>query len=352
MYGDYLDFSKVKRALVVIMRHHGDVLLSSPVFTQLKTKIPHVDAMIYAETLPMLEGHPAISEFLLYDKKKKKNFIHEIRFFWELRKRGYDLVVNLTEGDRGAIAARISGALYRVGPEGKKKSGYTHIVKKCHPPRHTVERKLDSVRRMGIFPQEDDRELFFSIPESAEARMRTLLGDTQDFILIHPTSRWLFKCWPTDRVAALIEALHAKGYKMVLSSGPDKAEMGKIAEILKKVSHIPLCNVAGKISLKELGALIQMSRCLLCVDSVPLHIASALKAPVVALFGPSSEVNWGPWKNPKARILAQNFSCRPCHLDGCGGSKVSDCLYTIPVHTVLQAVEECCQPRSSLKVLV
>ena len=238
-----------------------------------------------------------------------------------MRKRGYDLVVNLTEGDRGAIAARISGALYRVGPEGKKKSGYTHIVKKCHPPRHTVERKLDSVRRMGIFPQEDDRELFFSIPESAEARMRTLLGETQDFILIHPTSRWLFKCWPTDRVAALIEALHAKGYKMVLSSGPDKAEMGKIAEILKKVSHIPLCNVAGKISLKELGALIQMSRCLLCVDSVPLHIASALKAPVVALFGPSSEVNWGPWKNPKARIWRRTLAAVPAISMAAGAAK-------------------------------
>ena len=72
MYGDYLDFSKVKRALVVIMRHHGDVLLSSPVFTQLKTKIPHVDAMIYAETLPMLEGHPAILNFCSTTKRKRK----------------------------------------------------------------------------------------------------------------------------------------------------------------------------------------------------------------------------------------------------------------------------------------
>jgi heptosyltransferase-3 len=72
---------------------------------------------------------------------------------------------------------------------------------------------------------------------------------------------------------------------------------------------------------------------------VPLHMASALKKPVVAIFGPTSDAAWGPWRNPRAKVVAQNISCRPCYQDGCGGSKYSDCLHTLPVERVLEALD-------------
>jgi len=68
-------------------------------------------------------------------------------------------------------------------------------------------------------------------------------------------------------------------------------------------------------------------------------MASALKRKVVAIFGPTSEVTWGPWRNPDARVVAKNLSCRPCYLDGCGGSKMSECLATLSVESVLKAVD-------------
>ena len=73
-YGNYPKLDAVKRVLVIKMRHHGDVLLTSALFTQLKKHLPDakIDAFIYADTLPMLEGHPAIGDFLLYDKEWKK----------------------------------------------------------------------------------------------------------------------------------------------------------------------------------------------------------------------------------------------------------------------------------------
>src|ERR1043165_4670343 len=108
-YGKYLDLTQVRRALVIKMRHHGDVLLSSPLFTDLKKAIPdaQVDAFLYKDTLPMLEGHPAISEFLLYDRHWKqlsplKKLTKELNLLNAIRSRNYDLVINLTEGDRGA----------------------------------------------------------------------------------------------------------------------------------------------------------------------------------------------------------------------------------------------------------
>lgn len=350
-YGNYPDLKNVKRILVVKMRHHGDVLLSSPVFSNLKKAMPssEIDAFIYKDTLPMLEGHSAISNFLLYDRSWKKlsvfgKLAKEIELFRRIRKHGYDLVINLTEGDRGALAALVSKASIRVGfdPEEKgflgKKRAYTHVVKNCKTPRHAVERQLDALRLIGIFPKLEERDLMLHIPEAARERIKTLV--TGEFILIHPVSRWRFKCLPTHLVAALIRQLHQAGHQIVLTGSGDMHEMLMNEEIVKLAQEVPVINLSGKISLKELGALIEMARCMICVDSVPLHMASSLKTPVVALFGPSSDQNWGPWMHLKSRVVAKKMACRPCFMDGCGGSKMSDCLYTLPIDSVIHAVSD------------
>lgn len=347
-YGNYPDLSGVKRVLVIKMRHHGDVLLTSPLFSNLKKALPEasIDAFIYKDTLAMLEGHPAISEYLLYDRAWKnlsffRKLQKELALFKLICAKGYDLVLNLTEGDRGAFAAWISKARIRVGfdPEGKgfigKAKAYTHVVKHCKTPRHTVERQLDVLRRLGIFPPPEARDLTFHIPVEASQKMRVHFPSS--YLVLHPVSRWRFKCWPVKQVVALIKELHAKGHQLVLTASSDAHEMAMVEEIIRLTPQIPLHNFAGKTTLKELGALIQNAQGLICVDSVPLHLASSLKTPVVVLFGPSSEQNWGPWMHPKARVVTQKFSCQPCFMDGCGGSKVSDCLQTLPVKMVLDA---------------
>jgi heptosyltransferase-3 len=354
-YGNYPDLSQVKKILVVKLRHHGDVLLTSPVFTNLKKAIPEaqIDAYVYKDTLPMLEGHPAIANYHLQDRGWKKlpflkRILQELRLLRQIRKQRYDCVINLTEGDRGAIAAMVSGSTYKIGFDpgdkgfiGKKKS-YTHLVKHCSKPRHTVEKQLDVVRRMGIFPSPEERELTFHLPEEVRKKVRTLLQENGliegEYIVIHPVSRWRFKCPPPSYIARLIKALQKEGKKIVLTSGPDSEEMKMIQQISELVSDLPIVNLAGKTTLKELGALLQFSFCLICVDSVPLHMASALKVPVAVLFGPTSEENWGPWNHPKSRVIAKKTACRPCFLDGCGGSKMSDCLYTLPIQDILEAV--------------
>lgn len=348
-YGNYPNLDNVKKVLVVKLRHHGDVLLTSPVFSNLQKRLPKasIDAFIYHDTLPMLDGHPAIASFILYDRAWKKlpflsKWAKEWSILQKIRKSGYDLVINLTEGDRGALAAMVSGAFIRVGfdPEGKgfwgKDKVYTHIVKSCKTPRHTVERQLDALRRIGIFPAPQERDLFLHIAEEEHSTAYVSFP----YIVVHPVSRWRFKCWPIAQVAQLIENLHAKGQRVVITASSDPNEMVMVGDIVAKIPDIPVVNLAGKLSLKELSALIAKAAGLITVDSVPLHIASAVKTPVVALFGPTSEKNWGPWMHPKARVVAQNFSCRPCFQDGCGGSKMSDCLHTLPAERVLEAVED------------
>lgn len=342
-YGNYPPLDGVRRILVVKLRHLGDVLLSGPVFSALRKRLPEarIDAYIYEEARPILEGHPAVDEIIGYDRKWKKlswmrRLFEEVRLLWEIRRRRYDLVLNLTEGDRGAWIARISGASIRVGVD--RRRAYTHWAKACSSLRHTVERQLDALRRIGIFPDAGERELAFHIPEEAR-RFAKAMVPWEKFILIHPASRWRFKCWPVPSTKELCARLIEKGWKLVFASGPDEIEIAMVRQMIEGLDREKICDLAGKISLKELGALIEKASVLLCVDSVSWHLASALKAPAVVLFGPTSDITWGAWKNPRARVVAQPFSCRPCYQDGCGGGKVSDCLSAIPVERVLLELE-------------
>jgi heptosyltransferase-3 len=339
-YGDYPDLGNIKKILVVKLRQLGDVLLTGPVFSALKAKFPEaqIDAYIYSESYPMLEGHPAISNLIGYDRGWKKigllgRLKKEFTLLRSIRKEGYDLVINLTEGDRGALAARASRARIRVGfpPKGRWQKGlYTHVAKICPSLRHTVERNLDALRRIGIFPKPEERDLFLAISEEARDKVREWVKGP--FTVIHPTSRWRFKCLPVVKMRELTQALLQEGKRVVFTSGPDLVEREMVLQI---VEGLDVVNLSGKISLQELAAIIDESERLICVDSVPFHMASALKKKVVAFFGPTSEITWGPWRNPNATIISQHFSCRPCYQDGCGGSKVSDCLATLSIQTAL-----------------
>lgn len=345
-YGDYPDLSCVGKILVIKLRHLGDVLLTSPLLSALRAHLPHaqIDAYIYKEAAPMLEGHPAISSLLLYDSKKKKasfwkRLSYEASLFQQIRKNKYDLIINLTEGDRGTIAAFISGAPLRVGfiPKGRwQKQIYTHLVKHCPGVRHTVERNLDAIRRIGIFPEPQERDLFFYIGELEKQQMQERVGK-EPFILIHPTSRWRFKCLPVPKMRALVLGLIQKGKRVVISSGPDPEEQAMAHAI---GDGLPVLLLAGDLSLKQLGALILLSERLICVDSVPFHIASALKKQVLAFFGPTSDVTWGPYRNPYAHVMTSSFSCRPCYQDGCGGSKYSDCLASLDIEQAIRRVTD------------
>ena len=96
-------------------------------------------------------------------------------------------------------------------------------------------------------------------------------------------------------------------------------------------------NLAGRLSLKELGALIAKARFFFGMDSAPMHLAAAVDTPAVALFGPSGVFNWGPWGEGHL-VIQKDWACVPCGRDGCEGSKISRCLVEIEPEEVWQAM--------------
>jgi heptosyltransferase-3 len=352
---DAIPVGEIRRVLVIKLRHHGDVLLSSPVFSVLKAHAPQaeIDALVYADTAEMLTLHPAISQVHVIDRKWKQRgkfaqLGEEMALFQMLKGRRYDLIIHLTEHWRGAWLCRLLTPRWSVGPavsgRGRSwKASFTHVQGvPPHALRHTAETNLDALRRLGIQPGADERRLTLVPGEAAEKRVASLLGGLGlaegGFIHIHPASRWFFKCWPVDRMAALIARLQAAGQVVLLTAAPAANELAMVAAIQSHLSQ-PALSLAGELSLKELAALSQRAKLFIGVDSAPMHIAAAVGTPVVALFGPSGDRQWGPWQ-VACRVLSSQHSCRPCGLDGCGGGKVSDCLVAISVDEVFQAVDQ------------
>jgi heptosyltransferase-3 len=159
-------------------------------------------------------------------------------------------------------------------------------------------------------------------------------------VQVHPGSRWLFKCWPAERTAALVAQLAAEGHAMLLTGAPDPRERALVDAIvaaLPAAARTRVADATGTLSLRELAAVTARARLFIGVDSAPMHIAAAMGTPAVALFGPSGEHEWGPWRVPARVVVSTRHPCRPCGIDGCGGGKVSECLTTLPVDAVLDA---------------
>ena len=365
---DAIPLADLRRVLVIKLRHHGDVLLTSPVFSVLKLHAPHleIDALIYADTAAMLELHPAIAQIHTIDRAWKKRGVFaqaaaEMGLYKQLKARQYDLVIHLTEHPRGAWLTRLLGPRYAVAQKiaGKPKfwrNSFTHLYgQPSNALRHTVECNLDALCRIGIQigiqPASNERSLVLVSGKAADARVDALLVQhdltKKKFIHFHPASRWFFKCWTVEKNAELLRQLHAAGHRVVMTCAPDQREQNFVSAILAQAAiqndGNPIVDLSGQLSLKELAALASRAALFVGVDSAPMHIAAAMQTPVVVLFGPSGDHEWGPWSPvgvPNRVITSTAHPCRPCGLDGCGGGKVSECLTTLPVNRVLAACEE------------
>ncbi|MDF0605911.1 putative lipopolysaccharide heptosyltransferase III [Neisseriaceae bacterium TC5R-5] len=353
MLRDPIDLATIRRVLIIKLRHHGDVLLTSPLFTVLQQQAPHLelDALVYHDTREMLSLHPAISQLHTIDRAWKHLGVWgqaraELSLLASLKQRRYDLVITLTEHNRGAWLVRLLQPRWAVGPDGPygrffRRSFSHRYLTVPGNRRHTIAVHLDALRRIGVHPTTTQQSLCLVPGQNAEATLAAKLGRlgllSKSYILIHPTSRWSFKSWPAARMAALINALTARGEQVLLTAAPSTEELALLAEVQAQLQR-PVASLAGELSLKELAVAIAQARLYIGVDSVPMHIASAMQTPCVALFGPSGDIEWGPWQVPH-RVVSTAVTCRPCGNAGCGGGWRSECLEQITVPQVLAAVD-------------
>jgi heptosyltransferase-3 len=155
-------------------------------------------------------------------------------------------------------------------------------------------------------------------------------------VVIHASSRWKFKEIPIGTWAKIIDALILKKINVVISGSQDDFKTNAL--IFNLCESKPV--LTKDFSLEDTAALYERADLVLTIDSMSTHLASAVKTPVVSLFGPTNEKIWGPWKGTYKVIGltsedAEMFACRPCGQEGCEGSRISQCLVQLDPNLVI-----------------
>lgn len=416
-----------KKILVIKLRHIGDVLLTTPVFKALKENFPDsfVATLVNKGTEAVLENNPYLDEIITYDRSIKelpiyRRYLEEVKFLRKIRKMGFDTTIDLTGGDRAAVISYLSAAKIRIGIKSRGFLGKKHFYTKLFEidgSKHNVLQNLEVLAKIGI--KTTKPEVILNVTENerkwaeklifkchSEAYIRSVPGKLSSekspyikkVVHIHPTSRWLFKCWKDEYMAEVIRWFMDKGFNVVITSAPTEKEINKVNSILNFLratikgdysnnfqtlntksnllfyhseptqSVVPgsglrvleefpsLINLAGKLTLRQLIAVSSVCDIYFGIDTAPMHIAAALGKPVIALFGPSGAFHWGPWDNSaenepypqrngiqkfgKNIVIQRDWQCIPCGQDGCKGSKISNCLFDIKPEEVIEILSK------------
>lgn len=342
-----------ERILLIKLREVGDLLLTTPAVRAVRRAYPrsYLAMLVNSGTEEVVAGNPDLDEVLVFDRRWKtlslpQRCLREGEFLRQVRRRRFDAAFDFTGGDRATLLALISGARVRVSYDGirgfwGKQYLYTHQVVRERGIRHVVEQCLDLVRPF-VGPAED---LSPCMPyrredrDRVEERLQAGGAWGADLLVhVHPTSKWFFKCWRDQEMAEVIDYVSGGlGGRVVVTSGPASREVEKASRIVSLCRRQPL-NWAGSTTLKELAALSASCHLFVGVDTGPMHVAAAVGTPVVALFGPSGDREWGPWGKGHT-VVARPVPCRPCGQDGCFGSKRSECLEMIPAFEVKRAID-------------
>lgn len=306
------------KILIIKFRNIGDVLLSTPLISNLKNIYPEsiIDFALNKGCEDMLSDNPNISKIIAYERPKIKKLgvfaqlKEEFRFTRNIRSNHYDMVINLTEGDRGAQLAFFSGAKIKLGfPVRKGLLSKIKIFDKLGNDKkrqHTVEKDLQFIDILGKKIVNKEVKIYWSNKVEQEVDKILLDNNIEKFVHIHPVSRWMFKCWESDRMAKVIDYLQQeKKLKVVITGAPVKKELDGIDKILDLCKSQPV-NLSGKLTLKHLACLSSKAELFFGVDTAPMHMAAATNTPVVALFGASYPVIWGPWNNKSDKQLFQD----------------------------------------------
>lgn len=332
-----------RRVLVVPLRFVGDTVLCVPMLRNLRQALgedAQIDVWCSATAAPLLEPNPYARVLI-----EPKGTGARLR---QLRETGpYDAAFLLRKSATTALTLRAAGVKTIVGydkqrwPWGYKRWGLGLDVAHRYPSRqtdtHMVQHHLTMLEAVGL-PVSSDRLELWTTPEDEATvdRLFTEAGVASDKPLaaLHATSASHGKTVPHDSFAPALQRLHQQGYQVV-ATGLAADRPGY--DVLAQTAGMPLVNLAGKTSLRQLVALYKRVQTLVSVDSASIHIAAAVGVPhVVGVYGPTNARQWAAY-NPNIRFTPVHLEldCRPCYAKVCAHNR---CKLTLPPEAIAAAL--------------
>ncbi|MDA8427929.1 MAG: lipopolysaccharide heptosyltransferase II [Geobacteraceae bacterium] len=306
-----------QKILVLRYRFIGDTILTVPFLRNLRHARPEawITWVVAPGSAEVVKGIPYVDELLYWDpvtihadsRGTHKTLKSRLDFVRELRRRKFDTVYVLKRSFSSAVMALLSGARRRIG---FNTEGRGFLLTKRVPYQldcHEVINFLDVLRADGIKPADDHLEAWIEPAEDCEARL--LMGSGRDFLAIHPFASSGVKSWPLERFAAVAHAAkELYGLTAVVLGGARDLELARAVSGLFPEGTL---NLAGACSLRVTMAVLARSVAFVGNDSGVMHLAAAAGIPLVAVFGPTSPVRFGPW-GVNSRIVYSGFPCSPC----------------------------------------
>lgn len=299
------------RILLVQLRRLGDLILTTPAILALRQKFPraHIALAIAGECESLVPAIPAIDHVFVV-----KRGMRNVTLARKLRGASFDWAIDFTQNDRSGWLSLVSGAPRRIASAQWQRKGklrarfYNDFVPCAMKDTHTVDYHLALLQPLGIASGSIEPAL--ALPQNfqdAAARIERDLGG-KPFAIFHPGSTRPEKFWVPDRWAEVIAFARTRlGLEPVISSGNSPLERAHIDEIHSHLS-VPVIDLASRLELLTLAALIARARLLVTVDSAPTHLATALKTPQVVLFGPTNPFHWHPRTSPAVVLFGESRS--------------------------------------------
>ena len=308
-----------------------------------------MDVVCLPESESIFKMNPRVRDAFVIPRHLKglKKYSSYYKIFRKLISNHYDFLAQFSVDWRGALLARFLHVDLSVAREASRRGPFWHqsfnLIAPFKDNRPIAEQDVDLLRVANLYQKKEAPSYQLSAPHKNQLRVKKWLQAQQvsknTLIVIHASSRWKFKEIPKETWANIIGALKSEKMHVVLS--------GSKVDLITNQAISDLCQskpmLTNDFSIEDTTALYEISDLVVTIDSMSTHLASAMKTPVVSIFGPTNDLNWRPWK-VKYQVIALSkaddptFACRPCGMDGCEGTKISQCLVQMSPQMILKSI--------------
>lgn len=329
----------MKSFLIIQTASLGDVILATPLIEKLHHFFPdaRIDFLVKDGYQPLLRNHPHISNVLAWDKSEDKyrQLKELIRF---VREQHYDTVINVQRFASTGLITVLSGAKQKIGFNKNPFSflfnrKVKHVIDR-QGNTHEVDRNLKLIEHLT-----DDKRFPVKLYPSKKDDAKMSQFKTKAYITVSPGSLWFTKKYPEEKWVEFLSAVDSDLQVYFLGSGEEK-ELCK--RIMEKSGHKLSMNLAGRLSFLESAVLMRDAQMNYVNDSAPMHLASAVNAPVTAIFCSTvPEFGFGPLSDRSFVVQTKKeLKCRPCGLHGLKScpEKHFECAYSIENEQLLEKI--------------
>ncbi|PKN34780.1 MAG: hypothetical protein CVU61_06970 [Deltaproteobacteria bacterium HGW-Deltaproteobacteria-19] len=344
------------RIIVIQLGDIGDIVWTWPALAAIKGRFPAAEISLLTRKGRggLLEANPLLREIIEVVQPQGGGLAAlsaHAGFLVSLRRRRFDLAVDLRGDERGALLAWSTGAPMRIAlaygrndvPFWRNRM-FTHLAAAPLPGkgpyRGPAEQSLDVLRPFGIEIEGDLPPL--PVPPVIAERVDRLFGeermDTEvPWVTISPYSRWAYKEWGQEKWIDVIRWFWERwgAASAIVGSAEDRSKADELVQGCGEYVR----NLAGKTSLAELAGVIARSVLHAGVDTGGPHLAAALGLPTVTIYGPSFGEAWAH-PGPRHRVVFPDRDCVPCRLIGCNNSHRSECLEELGPEKVKLVLED------------